>query len=75
MVKMPWIRPSARVKKPPSLDHVIVAPSGVYAVETKTRRKRKAPPGKKDNEVIFDGNALAFPHCRDLHGRKPLASR
>lgn len=51
-----------------NIDHVIVAPSGVYAVETKTRRKRKAPSGKKDHVVFYDGNALEFPHCRDSHG-------
>lgn len=44
-----------------NLDHVIVAPSGVYAVETKTRRKRKAPPGKRDHEVLFDGKRLEYP--------------
>ncbi len=48
-----------------NIDHVIVAPSGVFAVETKTRRKKKVPPGKKDHEVIFDGKALEFPNGRD----------
>lgn len=51
-----------------NIDHVIVAPSGVYAVETKTRRKRKAPPGKKDHVVFYDGDTLEYPHCRDSHG-------
>ena len=51
-----------------NIDHVIVAPSGVYAVETKTRRKRKAPPGKQDHVVFYDGDALEYPHCRDSHG-------
>jgi hypothetical protein len=50
-----------------NIDHVIVAPSGVYAVETKTRRKRKLPNRgrQKDHEVIFDGKALQFPTWRD----------
>ncbi len=48
-----------------NIDHVIVAPSGVFAVETKTRRKKKVPVGKKDHEVIFDGKALEFPNGRD----------
>jgi hypothetical protein len=48
-----------------NIDHVIVAPFGVFAVETKTRRKKKVPPGKKDHEVIFDGKALEFPNGRD----------
>lgn len=51
-----------------NIDHVIVAPSGVFAVETKTRRKKKVPPGKKDHEVIFDGKALEFPNGRDTDG-------
>ena len=48
-----------------NIDHVIVAPNGVYAVETKARRKRKAPAGKRDHEVIFDGKLLHFPHRTD----------
>lgn len=48
-----------------NVDHVIVAPSGIYAVETKARRKRKAPPGKKDHEVMFDGNCLHFPETTE----------
>ena len=51
-----------------NIDHVIVASSGVYAVETKTRRKRKAPDGKKDHVVFYDGDSLEYPHCRDVHG-------
>lgn len=51
-----------------NIDHVIVAPSGVYAVETKTKRKRKAPPGKKEYEVVFNGKALEFPHGTDTMG-------
>jgi hypothetical protein len=48
-----------------NIDHVIVAPSGVYAVETKTRRKRKTKPGTQDYNVVFDGKALQFPHYAD----------
>jgi len=48
-----------------NVDHVIVAPSGIYAVETKARRKRKAPPGKRDHEIVFDGDCLSFPECTD----------
>lgn len=48
-----------------NIDHVIVAQSGIFAVETKTRRKRKAPKGRRSYEVIFDGQALEFPHCRE----------
>lgn len=51
-----------------NIDHVVVAPSGVYAIETKTRRKADAPEGKKEHVVIFDGKTLQFPHCSDSHG-------
>jgi hypothetical protein len=51
-----------------NIDHIVVAPSGVYAIETKTRRKRRAPEGKRDHEVTYDGRQLHFPHCTDAHG-------
>jgi hypothetical protein len=44
-----------------NIDHVLVTPTGIYAVETKARHKRKAPPGRRDYEVVFDGKALQFP--------------
>lgn len=44
-----------------NIDHVVVGPPGVFAIETKTRSKRKAPPGKKDHEVLYDGEVLSFP--------------
>jgi len=40
-----------------NIDHVIVAHSGIYAVETKPSRQRKAPDRQRDYEVIFDGNS------------------
>lgn len=44
---------------------MIVAPSGVFAVETKTRRKRRAKDGKREHEVVFDGKTLEFAQWRD----------
>jgi hypothetical protein len=44
-----------------NIDHTVVAPSGVYAVETKMRRKKRASGKKKDYEVVFDGQRLRFP--------------
>jgi Nuclease-related domain len=49
-----------------NIDHVLVAPTGVYAVETKARRKRKTPKGKRNHEVVFDGEKLQFPEATDL---------
>jgi hypothetical protein len=45
-----------------NIDHIIVAPSGIYAVETKTRRKRDpARADGKDHEVVYDGERIVFP--------------
>lgn len=46
-----------------NIDHIIVAPSGVYAVETKARRKRKGQKGKPEHVIIYDGDTLSFPHA------------
>lgn len=52
-----------------NIDHVIVAPSGIYAVETKSRRKPTRGQGLDDARVTFDGERLRFP---DWTERKPL---
>ncbi len=44
-----------------NIDHVIVWPKGVYAVETKARMKPKRNRGKEDAKVVFDGQRLRFP--------------
>ena len=44
-----------------NIDHVIVSSAGVFAVETKTRRKRQAPKGKRDCDAAFNGKAVEFP--------------
>ena len=51
-----------------NIDHVVVGPSGVFAVETKTRRKPKHLKGKEKAKVVFDGTHLAFPTFTDQHG-------
>lgn len=53
-----------------NIDHVLIATTGVFAVETKTRRKR--PPskgGEPAHRVIYDGQSLRYPDCQ---GVKPL---
>jgi hypothetical protein len=61
-----------------NVDHVLVAPSGVYAVETKSRRKREAD-GKEGHRVAFDGRSLRFgsgpPESKCLEQAKGQASR
>ena len=51
-----------------NIDHIVVGLGGVVAVETKTRRKGNARPGRKDSEVYFNGRALDWPWGEDTHG-------
>ncbi len=51
-----------------NIDHVAVGPTGVYVIETKTRRKGGARPGFDDHKVYFDGHALVWPWGEDNHG-------
>jgi hypothetical protein len=48
-----------------NIDHVLVAPAGIYAVETKARRKRTTSKAKPDHEVTCDGKTLHFPTGAD----------
>lgn len=49
-----------------NIDHIVVTPSAVYAIETKSRRKRPSPdPERSSAEVNYDGCALAFPNSRE----------
>ena len=51
-----------------NVDHVVVAPTGVYAIETKTRSKDKCAKDRKEYEVIYDGSTLQYPNWNDTHG-------
>lgn len=44
-----------------NIDHIVIGRSGVYAIETKTRRKKKPKDGGDDHKIIFDGKVLHFP--------------
>jgi len=44
-----------------NIDHIVVAPGGVFAVETKARPKPVTEDGKASAEVVFDGSSLRFP--------------
>lgn len=44
-----------------NIDHVVIAPRGVYAVETKSFRKPKATEEGDTYAVMFDGQRLRFP--------------
>lgn len=59
-------------KKPWNIDHVVLTPAGVFAIETKTRRKPRGtgPAAQLGHKVVFDGQKLIFPHPMkaDRHG-------
>lgn len=44
-----------------NIDHVVVGPSGVFAVETKGRPKPDKGRGSDDAKVLFNGDAFVFP--------------
>jgi hypothetical protein len=44
-----------------NVDHVVVAPQGIFAVETKGYSKPAETAGKAGATVVFDGKALVFP--------------
>ncbi|QNP39674.1 nuclease-related domain-containing protein [Lysobacter solisilvae (ex Woo and Kim 2020)] len=44
-----------------NIDHVVIAPRGVYAVETKSFRKPKQTGAGDAYRVVFDGALLRFP--------------
>lgn len=44
-----------------NIDHVVIAPEGVFAIETKGYTKPKQGRGKADATVVFDGAVLRFP--------------
>lgn len=57
--------PAQGAQNPFNLDHVVVGPTGVFAIETKARRKHAAKDGGDDHKVGFDGDALKWPNGRD----------
>jgi hypothetical protein len=51
-----------------NIDHVVVGPGGVWAIETKTRRKGRARRGFEPHKVVFDGKQLIWPWGEDPYG-------
>ena len=48
-----------------NIDHVVVGPAGVFAVETKYRTKQPGKASERDHEAIFDGDKIQFPSHYD----------
>ena len=44
-----------------NIDHVVVSPKGILAIETKGRAKPDKDGGSSEATVVFDGEALKFP--------------
>jgi hypothetical protein len=53
-----------------NIDHIVIGPAGVYAVETKGRAKPDKGRGTEDARVVYDGKALRYP---DWTETKPIA--
>lgn len=60
--------PGGDLSQPFNIDHVVVGPSGVFAIETKTRRKGRVRDGFAASRIIYDGRVLAYPWGEDRHG-------
>jgi hypothetical protein len=48
-----------------NIDHAVVGPAGVFAIETKYRTKRPGKADERDNEAFFDGKGIRFPFGYD----------
>ena len=49
-----------------NIDHIIVGPKGVFAVETSTRSKGSSPNGSQEATVTYDGRMLTFADTTDF---------
>jgi hypothetical protein len=58
-----------------NVDHVVVGANGVFAIETKTRRKGKARPGFEAHKVAYDGQRLIWPWGEDTNGLENAETR
>jgi len=48
-----------------NIDHILVGPNGVFAVETKARSKPDRGDNVADSKVVFDGQKLIFPNYKE----------
>ncbi|MCF7992157.1 MAG: NERD domain-containing protein [Thiohalocapsa sp.] len=57
-----------------NVDHVVVAPGGVFAIETKHRLKPTTGPRNENAKVRSDGEALRFPDWTDTASMRQAAA-
>lgn len=58
-----------------NIDHVLIGPTGVFAIETKGRAKPFNKNGTAEREVIYDGETLRFPHKTEQQPLKQAESQ
>ena len=58
-----------------NVDHVAVGPNGVFAIETKTRRKGRARSGCEIHKVTYDGRQLIWPWGEEIQALKNAEDR
>jgi len=49
-----------------NIDHAVVGPAGVFAIETKYRTKQPGKAGEQDHKAEFDGTKIQFPSGYDV---------
>jgi hypothetical protein len=60
-----WVFHDVPGEKHFNIDHVVLGPSGVFAIETKGRPKRHRDASEDGHKVRYDGKALQFPGWRE----------
>lgn len=58
-----------------NVDHVVIGQNGIFALETKTRRKGRVRPGFEAHKVIYDGKQLIWPWAEDSFGLQQAEGR
>ena len=48
-----------------NIDHVVIGPTGIFAIETKGRPKPIKEDGSTEREVTYDGETLSFPTWKE----------
>ena len=48
-----------------NIDHIVVGPSGIFAIETKTRSKKTSGNNSREARAEYNGKEIIFPDFRD----------
>lgn len=67
--------PAEVSKKKFNIDHVVIGENGVFAIETKARRKGRVRPGFEAHKVAYDGKQLIWPWAEDTYGLQKAQDR